>query len=457
MTSNFLKNLTTLTNDMIFQLPICDIHVHLPGVISPNIAWSLGIKNKFITINKKEDGIYSYSSGPKSLSILDPHEHYIDIFKNDFKLDTNGNPINLEYNIDNESFKSFDRIMATIQGHRHPPGGIQTKEDMIFLLDCYLEECVKQKIFYTELQQNIKIAYLLFPKDDQKIARKNLFLLFKNSIDKFKEKGVHLRFLHCFNKTKAAGDDKSTHERTIEAANWLEEAQKISPDVFVGIQSAGHEKDESGWPIHLKAGYEKVKDLGLGCEAHGGEGIGVEHMFDVARSLPITRLAHGFQVIEDHDVINFVKQKDITLIMMPIINLNLGLCVHMKQINGKQTPCSKSKGGKKIHIRDFWQHPFFELFRKHKMKITLSSDNPNIGGIPLKETILIIAGLNQNYQYPNEFTPIKAEELAILCKNGIDVIFAEDKLKQDYNKLLNNWIKENNLNQKFISDYYAIN
>ena len=178
-------------------------------------------------------------------------------------------------------------------------------------------------------------------------------------------------------------------------------------------------------------------------------------MFDVARSLPITRLAHGFQVIEDHDVINFVKQKDITLVMMPIINLNLGLCVHTKQINGMQTPCSKSKGGKKIHIRDFWQHPFFELFRKHKMKITLSSDNPNIGGIPLKETISIIAGLNQNYQYPNEFTPIKAEELAILCKNGIDVIFAEDKLKQDYNNLLNNWIKENNLNQKFISDYYG--
>ena len=186
-----------------------------------------GLKISLLQLTKKEDGTYSYSSGPKSLSILDPHEHYIDIFKNDFKLDTNGNPINLEYNIDNESFKSFDRIMATIQGHRYPPGGIQTKEDMIFLLDCYLEECVKQKIFYTELQQNIKIAYLLFPKDDQKIARKKLFLLFKNFIDKFKEKGVNLRFLHCFNKTKAAGDEKSTHERTIEAANWLEEAQKF--------------------------------------------------------------------------------------------------------------------------------------------------------------------------------------------------------------------------------------
>ena len=455
MTRNLLKNLTSLTIDMASKLPICDIHVHLPGVISPNIAWNLGIRNKFITVKKEVNGSYSYSSGPKSLSILDPHEHYIDIFKNDFKLDKNGNPIKLNYNIDTESFKSFDRIMATVQGHRHPPGGIQTKDDMLFLLNCYLEECVKQKIFYTELQQNIKIAYLLFPNDDQKTARKKLFLLFKDSINKFKEKGVHLRFLHCFNKTKAAGDDKSTHERTIEAASWLEEAQKITPNVFVGIESAGHEKDESGWPIHLKAGYEKVRDLGLGCEAHGGEGIGVEHMFDVVKLLPITRLAHGFQVIEDHNVIKFVKQKSITLIMMPLINLNLGLCAHMKLLNDKHIPCAKSKGGKKIHIRNFWQHPFFELFRKHKMKITLSSDNPSIGGMSLKETILILTGLNKNYKYPNEFIPIKAEELAILCKNGIDAIFGEDKLKQDYSKLLNNWIKENNLNEKFINDYYG--
>ena len=112
-----------------------------------------------------------------------------------------------------------------------------------------------------------------------------------------------------------AGDDKTTHERTLEAAGWLEEAQKIVPNVFVGIESAGHEKDESGWPVHLKAGYERVHDLGLGCEAHGGEGIGVEHMLDVAKSLPITRLAHGFQVIEDIEVIEFIKQKAITLII----------------------------------------------------------------------------------------------------------------------------------------------
>ena len=149
MTRNFLQNLTLLTKNMIDELPICDIHVHLPGVISPRIAWDLGIRNKFISIKKGQDGKYVYSNGSQSLSVLDPHEHYIDIFKEGIVLDENAEPQNLEYNIDVDSFKDFDRIMATVQGHRHPPGGIQTKDDMMFLLDSYLNDCIRQKIFYS--------------------------------------------------------------------------------------------------------------------------------------------------------------------------------------------------------------------------------------------------------------------------------------------------------------------
>ena len=450
MASDFLSNLTILTQNMIDELPICDLHVHLPGVISPDTAWDLGIRNKLITVKKKPDGGYSYSSGPKSLSIEDPHEHYVDIFNRDFYLDNKGRPQGLKYNMDFESFKSFDRIMATIQGHRHPPGGIQAKDDMLFVLDRFLDECIRQKVFYTELQQNIKIAYLLFPDESPENARKHLYLLFQKVIKKYQDKGVKLRFLHCFNKTKAAMETKPTHERTLEAANWLEEAQKTAPGVFVGIESAGHEKDEAGWPVHLKAGYERVKQLGLGCEAHGGEGIGVEHMLDVVKTLPITRLAHGFQIIEDIDAIEYVKRSGITLVMMPVINFNLGLRLHAIEKNEKEyTPCAKTKGGKKIYVRDLWKHPFFELFRKHKMKITLSSDNPDIGGVPIKKIISTLAGLGK-MPVPEGFHPLKAEELVVLCLNGVEAIFEEESIKAEYKELLSHWIEKYNLNQDYI-------
>lgn len=177
----------------------------------------------------------------------------------------------------------------------------------------------------------------------------------------------------------------TTHDQAIEASIWLREAEKIVPGVFVGIESAGHEKDESGWPIHLKAGYEEIQKLGLGCEAHGGEGIGVEHMLDVVRTLPITRLAHGFQVIEDEDAISEVKKKDITLIMMPLINLKLGACVHgVKDKDNNIIPKAKSKGGEKCYITELHNHPFYELLRKYELKIALGSDNPCMGGYPIK-------------------------------------------------------------------------
>jgi len=453
MTKYFLKELTVLTKNMIKTLPICDIHVHLPGIISPKIAWDLGLRNKLMTVTKNNN-LYQCNNGPKSLSLTDPHEHYIDIFKQEFYFDKNGHPVNLHYNMDVESFKSFDRIMATVQGHRHPPGGIQNEDDIMLLLNSYLEDCIKQKIFYAELQQNIKIAHLLYPKLNPEASRRKLYLLFQEAISKFKQKGVHLRFLHCFNKTQIAGDNRSTYERAIEAANWLDEARKIAPNVFVGIESAGHEKDESGWPIHLKEGYTKVRKMGLGCEAHGGEGIGVEHMEDVIKTLPITRLAHGFQAIEDLGVIKIVKDLNITLVMMPIINLNLGLCIHVKEIDKKQIPWPKNKGGKKTNIRTFWKHPFFSLFREHKVRITLSSDNPNIGGVPIKNSIIILAGLDKNFPFPDSFIPLRAEELVILCKNGANAMFAETDLINQYNEHLDQWMSNYNLNTDFINNYY---
>jgi adenosine deaminase len=91
------------------------------------------------------------------------------------------------------------------------------------------------------------------------------------------------------------------------------------------------------------------------------------------------------------------------------------------------------------------------------MKITLSSDNPNIGGVPIKDTILALAGLSSKYKLPKQVYPLKAEELAILCRNGIDAIFSADHIKQDYKNLLNTWIEKHNLDQEFINNYYGQN
>jgi adenosine deaminase len=448
------SQLSILTKKMIDELHMLDLHVHLPGTIKPETAWQLGLNNNLIEIQKKNEK-FSAIPGSQKLSSRDSFENYLDVFSDDFIFSVNGQVKNLKYKLSQEKkFKSFDAIMATVQGHRHPPGGIQSIDDICYVFDKFLEDCIDQKIIYVEMQQNIKIAYLLYPDLDKAKARRELFKLFENISNKFTSNGITLKFLHCFNKTSAAGEAMSTQQRTIEAAEWLKDAQEHTPGLFVGLESAGHEKDQSGWPIHLKDGYKMVHKMGLGCEAHGGEGIGVEHMMDVAQTLPITRMAHGFQVIEDQAAINYVKEKDLTLIMTPIVNLNLGMCIHAKQTEGNTVPCGKTKGGTKLVITELHHHPFFELFRKHKLKVTIGSDNPNLGGVPLKRVIKALAGLDDEYTLPENFNTLKAEELAIICENSINVIFSDQKTKDTLKQKLSSWIAKNNLKQSYIENFY---
>ena len=335
--------------------------------------------------------------------------------------------------------------MATVQGHRNPPGGIQTEEDLRFVLMEYLNDCIEQKIVYVELQQNIRIAYQIYSSDEPEIARKKLYDLFYDIICEFEKSSITLRFLHCFNKTQSACLSISAHDRAMEAGLWLEEAAIYRPGVFVGLESAGHEKDESGWPEHLKDGYDYVHKLGLGCEAHGGEGIGVEHMIDVIRTLPVTRLAHGFQAIEDEKAVEEVIRRGITLVMMPAINIALGAVVHgYRDENGDIVPLAKSRGGKKQYIANIADHPFFTLMRQYPdLKIMLSSDNPQIGGQPIKKMIKMLAGLGEygamyrDSSVNNE--PLTANELYTLAVNSINAAFCDDSVRSGYIIQLRQW------------------
>jgi adenine deaminase len=430
-----------LTSELIRTLPKVDIHVHLPGTISPRTAWKLGIRNRFITI---EDG--KWYNGPESLSINDPFEHYSDVFKipEDVVFDDENIPLDLKYNIAPQNFKSFDMVMATVQGHRHPPGGIQNEDDLQLVLRAYLDDCITQNISYTELQQNIRIAYHIYPESTPEIARRKLYYFLEQEVKAFAASGVHMRFLHCFNKTQAADLPQSADIRALEAASWLQESKELVPGVFVGLESAGHEKDKSGWPVHLKAGYEAAKTMGFGCEAHGGEGVGVEHLMDVIRTLPVTRIAHGFQVIEDIEVIEEIKERGVIFVMSPIINLSLGACIHYCAKNGSPKP--NTYGGEKQYVKDLDHHPLFTLLRGYKMKLTLCSDNPEIAGVPIQSLFMMLAGIEgEDYHVPSEWLkcthPLKTGELVSCLVNGINAAFCEDSVKQNYLSKLEEVVK----------------
>lgn len=440
-----------LTSEMLREMPVVDIHVHLPGAIAAGTAWQLGVRNKLVTVNPEGKGS-KWRTGPVSLAVDNPHEHYTDLFRGthngDIVLDSMGRPIALEYNIEPCNFKDFDRVMATVQGHRYPPGGIQTEDDLRVVLSAYLDACLVDGIFYTELQQNIKIAHNIYTNVSPREARKRLFLLLDQMRDEFLKHDVHIRFLNCFNKTNAAHSTLSTYERALEAVRWLKEAEEVVPGLFVGLESAGHEKDPSGWPEHLKAGYKKARELGFGCEAHGGEGIGSEHMMHILETLDLTRMAHGFQMIEDQDVIAKVKELGITLCMSPVININLGACVHCcRDTNDELVPRKRSDGGVSFYIDHVAHHPIFKLWREYQCKIAVCSDNPYLGGVSIKRVIGALAGLDEQCSFPHGIHPFTAEEIVQMMVYAIDAAFCQQDIKVQYKAKL----------KKFVDKYHLMN
>ncbi|AEB55589.1 Adenosine/AMP deaminase superfamily protein [Chlamydia psittaci] len=388
---------TLCTSQFIKNLPKADIHVHLPGTISPRTAWELGVRNGLI---KWKNGEWTFSP----LSSKNPHKNYSEIFKNfeSIRYEKDPDVSVLKYAVISRDFSSFDRIMATVQGHRYPPGGIQNENDLWLVLQNYLKQCIKDNIIYTEVQQNIRIAYAIYPSLAPQEARFRLYDLFSRAAHLFQCQGIVLRFLNCFNKTDSSNLQQSTQQRSEEAAQWLDEAEAYFPNLFVGLQSAGAETCPQAAPMKLTPGYRYAYDRGFGCEAHAGEGTGFLYLSQTLKALPIQRIAHGFQAIEHLPTIHEIQEKNITLVMAPAINLILGASLH--QYSGLK------KIGKTM-INSLDGHPFFSLFRHHKLSVTLSSDNPQMGGTSLQNTMLLLSGFPSDED--SELSHVKSSPLTL--------------------------------------------
>jgi len=451
---------TLLTEAMIDECPAADIHVHAQGTISPYTAWELGLRNNLLTVSREADGNWIYKDGPNHIGKGDPAGSYSRIFCSrggfEISLDENGRPVDLEYNYNcvgggQDKFTGFDAVMATVQGHRHPPGGMQTEEDYRFVMERYLDSCSAQNVSYTEALQNIHIAHVLRPDLPPKAARARFFGLCQDIVQTFAVKGVTLGFQHCPNKTSKSNLPGALAERSLEWPQWLIESRDVAPGVFVALNSAGHEEQErlDGGPGAMKEAYTRARDAGFGCEAHAGEGIGVEHMLDTIQSLPVTRIAHGVQVMESAAAITEVYKRGITLIMMPCINVTLGTPLHVKETPGGNVPHAKLKDGVRDpsvhtkHILDLAAHPFFPLMREHKLSIALATDNPQMGGKAYKEQVRLLAGIG--YSFPSGFQPLSAEELARCNQHAINAAFCDNATRKKLSDALSAWMRKYNI------------
>ena len=161
---------------------------------------------------------------------------------------------------------------------------------------------------------------------------------------------------------------------------------------LVGFDLAG---PEAAWPAppHAAA-FNAAQDGGLALTAHAGEVGGATRVREVL-DLGVSRVAHGVTALEDPDLVQLLRARDVTLDLCPTSNV-------------------QSRA-----VADLASHPIAALHRAG-VSVTLSTDDRTVTDTTLTEELFATA----------EAVGLNADELTAIALNGFRRAFAPPVVMQ---------------------------
>lgn len=108
-------------------------------------------------------------------------------------------------------------------------------------------------------------------------------------------------------------------------------AKQAAVDRFQCVSGFGLGGDEARFPPKLfTKTYQIAADAGLECTVHAGEFDSAKGMEEAMNCLPIKRIGHGVRAIYSPETMDMVKERGIALEICPTSNIFLGLFKDMK-------------------------------------------------------------------------------------------------------------------------------
>ncbi len=130
----------------------------------------------------------------------------------------------------------------------------------------------------------------------------------------------------------------------------------------VGIDLAG---DEINYPPHRFAPlFHRAWKEDLGITVHAGEAGGAENVRAAIHLLHASRIGHGVRVVENSDVVRFVRDHNVVLEVCPTSNLQTGV------------------------VRSLSYHPLSDLFFLG-LRVTINTDDPSVSDTTLTDEYLV--------------------------------------------------------------------
>ena len=334
---------------LIKNIPKAEIHLHLEGLISVDTIWKLAQEN-----NLKFDGVDSKDALKKRFNVKSLDE-FIDLFINVIQA-------------------SFIK-----------------EQDIIYLIDDAQKYLERNNIVYAEiffapskfLQSGFSYSHMAD-------------ILEAGARKMYEESKITVKYLIDVSRT--FGPENAERNLDLVIKNPRSSIIGIG---LGGSESSGPASDYD--KVFAKAVKNKLKTV-----AHAGEDVGPESIWDTINLLKAERIGHGISAIEDEELMDLLKEKQIPLEVCPTSNLFT------------QKFVSK--------IED---HPIKEFY-KRGLNVTLNSDDPT----------LFSSELNSEYTLLYENKIFTEEEILDLVKKTINASYADDKLKKSIWKEAEKMIKD---------------
>lgn len=164
-------------------------------------------------------------------------------------------------------------------------------------------------------------------------------------------------------------------------------------DSVVAVDLAG---DESNFPAEPhKEALIKAHDNNLYITVHAGEAGSVNNIREAVESLFASRIGHGIHIIDDQQLYELFKEKQIPLEICLTSNI--------------QTTVAK----------DYPTHPFLQCYNDG-LKVTINTDDPGVSSIVLSD----------EYNILSEYYNLSIEDIKKMIFNGIDSAFTTDERKE---------------------------
>ncbi|NIM11190.1 MAG: adenosine deaminase [Candidatus Aminicenantes bacterium] len=183
---------------------------------------------------------------------------------------------------------------------------MQSEEGLRLVTEDLFQQLKKDNVIYTEIRFSplLHLQQGLTPEDVVRIVEETV----SRSVE---ETGVEARVILCTLR-------HYTKEQSMTTVQLVEK--------FQGSRVAALDigADEAGFPIdaHISA-FRYARERGIPCTAHAGEARGPESVWETLEHFKPTRIGHGVRSIEDPQLLEELKKKNIHLEVCPTCNIQI--------------------------------------------------------------------------------------------------------------------------------------